>query len=109
MTNINKGFNGFNINTVDNPENYYPYQQKPNVYNKVNYDNVIDSYTGKFKTTVYVFILFILLSHQVAYKILDMIVKVFTNNIEITNEYGEPMPLGIVIMGLIMSLIIFIL
>jgi hypothetical protein len=105
----NKGFNGFNINTVDNIDNYYPYKQKPNIYSKANYDNVIDNYTGKFKTSVYVFVLFILLSHQVAYKILDMIVKIFMNNIEITNEYGEPLPLGVLIMGIIISLVIFIL
>jgi hypothetical protein len=105
----NKGFNGFNINTVDNPNNFYPYQQKPNIYNKATYDNVIDSYTGKFKTSVYVFVLFVLLSHQVAYKVLDMVVKIFINNIEITNEYGEPMPLGVLIMGAIVSLITFIL
>jgi hypothetical protein len=105
----NKGFNGFNINTVDNANNFYPYQQKPNIYNKANYDNIVDNYTNKFKTAIYVFILFVLLSHQVAYKVLDMIVKVFTNNIEITNEYGEPMPLGILIMGSIVSFMTFIL
>lgn len=105
----NKGFNGFNINTIDNPNNFYPYKQNPNIYSKAIYDNVIDSYTNKFKTSVYVFILFILLSHQVSYKILDMIIKIFMNNIEIINEYGEPMPLGILIMGIIVSLITFIL
>lgn len=104
----NKGFSGFNINT-ENVDNFYPYKQNPNIYNKPNYDNFVDNYTNKFKTSVYVFILFILLSHQVAYKILDMIIKIFSKNIEITNEYGEPMPLGILIMGLIISLVIFIL
>lgn len=108
MNNSNKGFNGFNGFNI-NTDNYFPYQQKPSIYTKANYDNVVDSYTSKFKTTVYVFILFIVLSHQIAYKILDMIVKVFSNNIEITNEYGEPLPLGIVIMSAIMSFVIFIL
>lgn len=72
--------------------------------------NTIDTYISKFKTSFYGFLLFIILSLPVAYKILDMIGKIISQNIEIYDfEIEEPSPLGRVIMGLIVLLLLFIL
>lgn len=65
-------------------------------------------YINKFKSAAYAFVLFILLSHKVAYKILDLIIKVFTNSVEVIDEMENPMMLGTLVMAVIMSLIIFI-
>ena len=43
-------------------------------------------YKNKIKAAVIVFILFILLSHKVAFKILDLILKVFSNNVNILDD-----------------------
>lgn len=72
--------------------------------------NVIDTYIIKFKTAFYGFLLFIILSLPVAYKILDMIGKIISQNIEIYDfNTEEPSPLGRVIMGLIVLILLFIL
>ncbi len=72
--------------------------------------NVIDIYIIKFKTAFYGFLLFIILSLPVAYKILDMIGKIISNNIEIYDfNIDEPSPLGRVFMGFIVFILLFIL
>lgn len=72
--------------------------------------NVIDIYIIKFKTAFYGFLLFIILSLPVAYKILDMIGKIISNNIEIYDfNIEEPSPLGRVFMGFIVFILLFIL
>lgn len=66
------------------------------------------SYTSKIKTAVYGFILFIVLSNKISYKIVNLIFSLFTNRQEIINEYDEPMPLGILINAFILAFILFI-
>lgn len=67
-------------------------------------------YISKFKTSIYAFVLFLILSSTSAYKILDIILKLITPNIEIMDdECDEPALLGRVIMGTFMSIILFIL
>jgi hypothetical protein len=81
---------------------------KPVVQN-VEAKNIGDfQYVNKFKSALYVFILFIILSHKVAYKVLDIILKVFTNNIEVIDNNENPMILGTIIMSFILAFIIFI-
>jgi hypothetical protein len=54
--------------------------------------------------------LFVLLSLPIAYKILDMFGKLISNNVELYDaEYDDPLPLGRVIMGVIVGIILFIL
>lgn len=65
-------------------------------------------YVNKFKSALYAFILFIILSHKVAYKILDLIIKVFTNNIDVIDENDNPIMLGTIIMAFLVAIIIFI-
>lgn len=65
-------------------------------------------YKNKFKSAVYVFVLFVLLSNKVSYKILDLIVQVFSSSIEVIDENENPVFLGYFIMALIMSLIVFV-
>lgn len=67
------------------------------------------SYTAKFKTAVYAFILFIVLSHKVFYKIINIIYGIFTSRNDIINHDGDPMPLGVFINALIMGIVLFIL
>jgi mannitol-specific phosphotransferase system IIBC component len=72
--------------------------------------NTYDIYVNKFKTAFYGFFLFITLSLPVAYKIIDMIAKIISNNIEIYDLHlEEPTPLGRIVMGLIFFILIFIL
>ena len=72
--------------------------------------NNYDIYVNKFKTAFYGFFLFITLSLPVAYKIIDMIAKIISNNIELYDlNTDEPSPLGRVVMGLIFFVLIFIL
>jgi len=65
-------------------------------------------YVNKFKTALIGFFLFIMLSHNVAYKILDLIVKLFASHTDIIDEDGNPMPLGIFINAFITAIILFI-
>ena len=70
----------------------------------------LDIYICKFKTAVYVALLFALLSLPIAYKILDMIAKLISNNIELVDyECEEALPLGRLIMSIIVGIIVFIL
>jgi hypothetical protein len=70
----------------------------------------LDIYICKFKTAVYVALLFALLSLPIAYKILDMIAKLISNNIELIDyECEEALPLGRLIMSIIVGIIVFIL
>jgi hypothetical protein len=67
-------------------------------------------YITKFKTAIYAFVLFMILSSTSAYRILDIILKLVTPNIEIMDDQcDEPALLGRVIMGTLMSIILFIL
>ena len=71
--------------------------------------NNYDIYIYKFKTAFYGFFLFIILSLPVSYKIIDMIAKLISNNIELYDlNIDEPSSLGRVIMGLIFFILIFI-
>lgn len=70
----------------------------------------LDIYICKFKTAVYVALLFALLSLPIAYKILDMMAKLISNNIELIDyEYDEALPLGRLIMSIIVGIVVFIL
>lgn len=65
-------------------------------------------YVSKFKSAVYASLLFVLLSHRVAYKVLDLIIKVFTNNLEVIDENENPLILGTLIFAVIIAAVIFI-
>ena len=70
----------------------------------------LDIYICKFKIAVYVALLFALLSLPIAYKILDMMAKLISNNIELIDyECEEALPLGRLIMSIIVGIIVFIL
>ncbi len=72
--------------------------------------SVYDVYIAKFKTAIYGTLLFIVLSLPSAYKILDIIGKLFSSNIDFVDaEYGEPMPLGRAVMGLLVGILLFLL
>lgn len=82
----------------------------PNNTNQEKQKNIYDVYVNKFKTAFYGFLLFIVLSLPVSYKIIDMIAKIISNNIELYDlNLDEPSPLGRVVMGLIFFVLIFIL
>jgi hypothetical protein len=73
-------------------------------------DETIDKYVCKFKTAFYGALFFAILSLPIAYKILDMIAKLISNNIELFDEdYNEPLPLGRFIMSILICIILFIL
>lgn len=87
---------------------YVPPQALP--INNENTKNLYSSYIAKFKSAVYAFLLFLLLSSSSAYKILDIVMKLFSNNIEVIDEECmEPVLLGRIIMAGLMALVIFIL
>jgi len=67
-------------------------------------DNNNFLYTMKFKTAVYVFILYLLLSHNLTFTILNLIIP----SIGIINDKIEPTLLARCIIAFIFSLIIFI-
>lgn len=62
-------------------------------------------YGMKIKTAIYAFILFMLLSNQTAFLILDMI---FNNYIKLLNDKNEPTILARLIMSFILAFILFI-
>lgn len=64
-------------------------------------------YKNKLKSGLYAFVLFAVLSQKVSYKILDLIVKVFSNKIEVVDDNENPLFLGIIIMSSICGLAIF--
>jgi hypothetical protein len=72
---------------------------------KKNFNN----YICKFKTAFYSSILFIMFSLPITYKILDMLAKLLSKNIDIINgDCEEPQPLGRIIMGIFVGIILFI-
>ena len=88
---------------------YIPPEKIPSQYAE-NKDGFFDVYICKFKTAVYVSLLFALLSLPIAYKILDMIAKLISANIELVDyECEEPLPLGRLIMSIIVGVFAFIL
>lgn len=71
-------------------------------------DSLIDKYICRFKTAIYGGIFFAILSLPLAYRILEMLAKLISNNIELFDEdYNEPLPLGRFIMAIIMCVILF--
>jgi len=101
--------NSYNNNLIKNtpdflyipPERNQPYEQRKGFF---------DIYICKFKTAVYASILFIILSLPITYKILDMLAKLVSNNIDlIDNECEEALPLGRLIMSIIFGIFIFLL
>uniref|UniRef100_A0A6C0LFB1 Uncharacterized protein n=1 Tax=viral metagenome TaxID=1070528 RepID=A0A6C0LFB1_9ZZZZ len=75
-----------------------------------NKEGFLDIYICKFKTAVYVSLVFALLSLPIAYKILDMFAKLISANIELIDyECEEALPLGRLIMSIIVGVIVFIL
>lgn len=71
--------------------------------------NMYEVYVAKFKTAIYGAIIFSVLSLPIAYKIMDMIGKLISNNVEIIDEYGEALPLGRAIMALLVFILLFLL
>lgn len=86
----------------------YLYRMPDKVKPKESINDLDFQYKNKFKSAVYVFLLFILLSNKTAYKILDIIIKVFSSNIDIIDDCESPLFVGIFIMAFIMALIIFV-
>ena len=71
-------------------------------------DSLIDKYICRFKTAIYGGIFFAILSLPIAYRILEMLAKLISNNIELFDEdYNEPLPLCRFIMAILMSVILF--
>lgn len=65
-------------------------------------------YSRKIKLGVIASLLFLILSNKVAYKILDIIVNVFTNNVRVIDDNECPQILGTMIMSVIIGIVIFI-
>ena len=72
--------------------------------NKKEEDNNNFLYTMKFKTAVYVFVLYLLLSHNLTFTILNLIIP----SLDIINDKNEPTLLARCIIAFFFSLIIFI-
>lgn len=66
------------------------------------------SYVNKFKTAFYGFVLYILFSQKITFKIINMILGLLTNKAEIIDDNDEPLPLGLFINGCIIAIILFI-
>jgi hypothetical protein len=62
-------------------------------------------YTMKIKTAIYGFVLYLLLSNEIAFKILNMI---FNNSIVLLNDKNEPSILARFIMAFIIAVCLFI-
>ena len=85
---------------------YVPPQPLDLTNNKGTYE----VYTAKFKTSVYGALLFVVLSLPSTYKILDIIAKLFSSNLDIVDQdYGEPLPLGRAIMASFVAILLFVL
>lgn len=65
-------------------------------------------YSRKLKLGIIASVLFLLLSNKVAYKILDIIVNVFTYNIRVIDDNECPQIIGTMIMSIIIGVFIFI-
>lgn len=102
----NNQYYEFNQNTNLNPKLIEKKNNKKKDTNNNNYTPFIK----KIKIAIYCFILFIILSNKNSYKILDIIIKTFREDSnDIINESGKPQLLGIIIMGIIFSILILIL
>jgi len=65
-------------------------------------------YRYKIRTAMIAGILFVLLSHRTAYKILDILIGVFTNKLNIlADDDCNPHIIGNIIMSLIVTIIVF--
>jgi hypothetical protein len=65
-------------------------------------------YSRKIKSGVIATILFLILSNKVSYKILDIIINVFTNNVSVIDDNECPQIIGTMIMSVIVGVVIFI-
>jgi hypothetical protein len=66
------------------------------------------NYKLKLRTAIIGFVLYLLLSTTTAFKVLQIIVSSFFNNIDIINEQNEPSFLSKLIMAFIIAIILFI-
>jgi membrane-bound acyltransferase YfiQ involved in biofilm formation len=99
----------YNNNLIKNTPDFL-YIPAEKIHNTEQPKGFLDIYICKFKTAVYVSLLFALLSLPIAYKILDMIAKLISNNIDLIDyECEEALPLGRLIMSIIVGIIVFIL
>lgn len=89
----------------------YDVQNKPlqeiKPSNSVNKKKVDFQYGNKFRSAVYAAVLFILLSQKVSYKILDLILKVFSHRIDVIDDDDNPQFIGTIIMAFVIGMIIF--
>uniref|UniRef100_A0A6C0K804 Uncharacterized protein n=1 Tax=viral metagenome TaxID=1070528 RepID=A0A6C0K804_9ZZZZ len=102
----------YNNNLIKNTPDflYIPADRNQHAEHSEQPKGFLDIYICKFKTAVYVALLFALLSLPIAYKILDMMAKLISNNIELIDyECEEALPLGRLIMSIIVGIITFIL
>ena len=102
----------YNNNLIKNTPDflYIPADRNQHAEHSEQPKGFLDIYICKFKTAVYVALLFALLSLPIAYKILDMMAKLISNNIELIDyECEEALPLGRLIMSIIVGVITFIL
>lgn len=103
----NNQYYEFNQNTNLNPKLI---EKKNNKKKDTNNNNNNIPFIKKIKIAIYCFILFIILSNKNSYKILDIIIKTFRqDSSDIINENGKPQLFGIIIMGIIFSILILIL
>jgi len=101
--------NSYNNNLIKNTPDFL-YIPPERIQYKEESKSLYDFYICKFKTAIYASILFVFLSLPIAYKILEMVCKLISNNIDlIDNESDEVLPLGRLIMSIIVGIIIFIL
>jgi hypothetical protein len=107
--------NSYNNNIIKNtPDFIYTPPERNQHYEQSGQSGqskgIFDAYICKFKTAVYVSILFALLSLPIAYKILEILAKLISNNIELIDQDTEDaLPLGRLAMSIIVGLIVFIL
>ena len=99
--------NAYDNNYIKNTPDfvYSPPQPMDMRFQKSTYE----MYVSRFKTAIYGAIIFTIFSLPFAYKILDIIGKLFSNNVELIDEYGEVQPFGRFIMALLVGILLFIL
>jgi hypothetical protein len=104
--------NSYNNNIIKNTPDfiYTPPERNQHYEQSGQSKGIFDAYICKFKIAVYVSILFALLSLPIAYKILEILAKLISNNIELIDQDTEDaLPLGRLAMSIIVGLIVFIL
>ncbi len=84
---------------------------KPSLY-KTNEEYVnekkMNTYYGtKLRVAVVGFVLFLLFSQNVAYKILDIVIQLFNSRIHVIDEDENPVLIGNFIMAAILAVILF--